>query len=95
MYTHNEVIREPMTFGNTLRNIRETDGLTQAEVSARLGMTRAHICDLEKGRKQISPERAARFAEELVYSSTLFVQLALQDQLPAAGLNITVDIQAA
>lgn len=89
------LIGEPMSFANTLRNIRETDELTQAEVADVVGVTRAHICDIEKGRKFVSPERAARFAKALGYSEAQFVRLALQDQVRAAGLKMTVRIDAA
>jgi antitoxin HigA-1 len=85
----------PMTLGNTLRAIREADELSQAELARRLGITRSHICDIEKGRKVVSAERAAHIAKTLGYSPTVFVQLALQDQLREAGLKMKVEINAA
>jgi transcriptional regulator with XRE-family HTH domain len=90
-----DLIGEPMTFASTLRAIRETDNLTQAGVAKMLKMTRAHICDIEKGRKLVSPERAAKFARALGYSPAQFVRLALQDQVRAAGLDMTVKVEAA
>jgi len=60
-----------------------------------LGISRSHLCDIEKGRKIVSPERAARFAQSLGYSEQQFVRLALQDQLLHVGLRFTVDIKAA
>ena len=33
-----------------------------------LGVSRSHICDIEKGRKVVSPERAAKWANVLGYS---------------------------
>ena len=91
----NEIVDEPMTFASTLRMIRETDELSQAEVARRVGVTRAHICDIEKGRKLVSPERAARFAKVLGYGPEQFVRLALQDQVQAAGLKLRVKVEAA
>ena len=90
-----QLIGEPMTLGNALRAIRETDEISQAELGRRIGATRSYVCDVEKGRKLVSAERAARLAEALGYSSTLFVQLALQDQLRDAGLDMEVKINAA
>ena len=90
-----EVIGEPMTFADTLKTIRETDELTQGQVAELIGVTRSHICDIEKGRKLVSPERAARFAKVLGYSPEQFVRLALQDQIRSAGLNMEVKVEAA
>jgi len=49
-----------------------------------LAVTRAHICDIEKGRKFVSPARTVRFAKILGYSEKQFVRLALQDQIREA-----------
>ena len=51
--------------------------------------------DIEKGRKAVSPERAARFAKVLGYSEARLVQLALQDLVNRGGLNLRVDVIAA
>ena len=91
----NKVVGEPMTFANTLRMIRECDELTQADVARRVGVTRAHISDIEKGRKLVSPERAAKFAKVLGYSSKQFVRIVLQDQVRIAGLKLRVTVEAA
>jgi plasmid maintenance system antidote protein VapI len=58
-------------------------------------VSKAHLCDIEKGRKVVSPERAARFAELLGYSADQFVRLALQDVVDRAGLHYTVQVTAA
>jgi hypothetical protein len=49
-----------------------------------------HLCDIEKGRKSVSPERASRFARELGYSEEQFVRLALQQLVEVAGLKFQV-----
>ena len=90
-----DLIGDPMSFASVLRTIRETDGLTQAQVARKLRITRAHICDIEKGRKLVSPERAAKFARVLGYNPAQFVRLALQDQVSAAGLKMKVSVDAA
>ena len=60
-----------------------------------LGVSRSHLCDIEQGRRSVSPERAARFARALEQSEAQLVRLALQDQIRAAGLRLTVEVKAA
>jgi transcriptional regulator with XRE-family HTH domain len=53
--------------------------MSQAEFALRIGVSKSHICDIEKGRKHVSPMRAMQFAKILKYSEEQFVRLALQD----------------
>lgn len=85
-----DLIGEPMTLGSLLQTVRETDEIPQAELAKKLGISKSHLCDIEKGRKAVSPERAARFATELGYSEEQFVRLALQQMIEAAGLQFEV-----
>jgi transcriptional regulator with XRE-family HTH domain len=85
----------PLTFGGMLWSIRMCDELSQAEFARMLGVNRSHICDIEKGRKVVSPERAAAWARILEYPETVFVQLALQEQLDKAGVKMNVQVEAA
>lgn len=86
------LVGEALTLGSLLQTIRETDELSQAELAARLGVSKSHLCDIEKGRKAVSPERASRFALELGYSEEQFVRLALQQMIEAAGLDFQVGL---
>ncbi|MFH1018899.1 MAG: helix-turn-helix transcriptional regulator [Pseudomonadota bacterium] len=85
----------PLTFGRMLESIRKADGLSQAELARKLRISRAHLCDIEKGRRKITPERAVRFADILGYSVRQFVALVLEDELRDAGLNLKVQLEAA
>lgn len=85
----------PLSFGAALAAVREREGLSQVELAARLGISRSHLCDLEKGRKLVSPELAAKYASTLGHSERQFVRLALQDQVAKAGLRFKVTIDAA
>lgn len=85
----------PLTFGQAIAAIRKCDEIPQDECARRLRISKSHLCDIEKGRKAVSPERAAKWAAVLGYSETLFVQLALQAALDAAGLKYRVAIEAA
>lgn len=85
----------PLTLGAALGGLRELDAKSLAEFSKLLGISRAHLCDIEQGRRAVSPERAARFARALGQSEPQFVRLAIQDQIRSAGLKLTVEVKAA
>jgi transcriptional regulator with XRE-family HTH domain len=85
----------PLTLGAALSGLRESDDRSLAEFAKLLGVSRAHLCDIEQGRRAVSPERAARFAHALGQNEAQFVRLALQDQIRGAGLRLTVEVKAA
>ncbi|HRI64318.1 MAG TPA: helix-turn-helix transcriptional regulator [Polyangium sp.] len=85
----------PLTFGRLLEAIRVGEGISQAEFARRLGMSRSHLCDIEKGRKSVSLTRAAQLAKTLGYSEKQFVRLALQELVDEAGLKWVVKVEAA
>jgi antitoxin HigA-1 len=85
----------PVTLGRFLEAVRLGEELTQPAFAKKLGLSRSHLNDIEKGRKGVSPERAARFAKVLGYSRARLVQLALQDLVNRHGLKLLVDVNAA
>ena len=85
----------PVTFGKLLEAIRLGEEMTQPEFAKLLRLSKSHLNDIEKGRKAVSPERAARFAKILGYSEERFVALSLQAQIDNAGLKFKVDVKAA
>ena len=60
--------------------------------SARLGISKSQLCDIENDRKTVSPERAHKFARILGYSKKQFVKLALQKILDDAGIRMTAKV---
>ena len=84
----------PMTIGLFIRAFRESDGFSQTEYAKKLKISRANLCDIEKGRKLVSPERAAKFTRVLKVPEAALIQLALQDMLRAAHLNYRIEIKA-
>ncbi|MBI4842082.1 MAG: helix-turn-helix transcriptional regulator [candidate division NC10 bacterium] len=48
--------------------------MSQAVFANELGISPSHLCDIEKGRKVVSPERAVRFATILGRSQQQFVR---------------------
>ena len=84
-----------LTFGGFLRSIRGGERMTLAAFAGRLGVSRQNLCDVEHGRRSVSPARAAEWAQVLGYSEAQFVRLALQDQISQAGLKLRVSVDAA
>jgi transcriptional regulator with XRE-family HTH domain len=77
----------PLTLGRLLQSIRLGEELSLDAFASQLGVSRANLCDIEKGRRGVSAERAAEWATKLGYHRGQFVELALQAQLDAAGLS--------
>lgn len=90
-----KVVGAPLTLGRALESVRKTEELSQDECARKLGVSKSHLCDVEKGRKTVSPERAAKWARVLGYPESVFVRLAIQGELDAAGLKYKVEIEAA
>jgi plasmid maintenance system antidote protein VapI len=85
----------PLTFGRLLASIREGEDMSHVNFAKMLGVSRSHLCDIEKERKSVGPARAARFAKRLGYPPETFVRLALQGQVEEAGLKLNVKVDAA
>lgn len=85
----------PLTPGGLLQSIRLSEEMSQSAFAKKLGISPSHLCDIEKGRKVVSPERAARFAAILGRSQEQFVRLALQGLVDETGLKMKVDVAAA
>jgi transcriptional regulator with XRE-family HTH domain len=87
-----EELDGPLTFGEALRSIRVCDEETQEHFAARLGISKQHLCDLEKGRRMVGPARAASWGKLLGYGEATFVRLALRALLEAEGVPYDVKI---
>jgi transcriptional regulator with XRE-family HTH domain len=85
----------PVSFGQLLAALRDSEAQSLEEFAARLGVSRQHLHQLEGGRKRVSPERAVRFARALGHSEFYFLQLALQDLVNDAGVSAKVEVRAA
>ncbi|MEZ4741686.1 MAG: helix-turn-helix transcriptional regulator [Bdellovibrionota bacterium] len=77
----------PLTIGGLLWAIREGEELSMAAFAEQLGISRSHLNDIEKGRKPVSPQKAAEYALTLGYSDQQFIRLALQDLLNRNDLD--------
>ncbi len=85
----------PLTFGRLLASIRSCDEISSVDLAKKMKISRAHLCDIEKGRRVVTPETAARFAKVLGYSVSQFVACVLEEQLRKMGLKLTVEVRAA
>ena len=82
-----------MTFARMLRSLRKCEDLSQTEFARQLGISKQYLCDIERGRKGVSPGKAKKFAKLLGYSQERFIQLSLQDQLDHAGIKLSVHLE--
>jgi hypothetical protein len=53
------------------------------------------LCDIEKGRKGVSPEKAEQIAKAIGVPRALLIRLSIEESLRAAGLRYTVEIKPA
>lgn len=90
-----EVAGRPLTLGGLLESIRVGEEMSQTAFAKKLGVSPSHLCDIEKGRKVVSPGRAARFAKVLGRSREQFVRLSLQELVDEAGLKMKVNVEDA
>ena len=89
-----ESISGPLTLGSLLHSIRMGEETSQVEFAARLEISKQNLCDIEHGRRFISPKMAEGFSKKLGYSSAQFVRLCLQDMLKRDGIDYEVELAA-
>ena len=90
-----KLARGSLTFSRLLEAIRLGEEMSQVSFAKKLGISRSHLCDIEKGRKTVSPARAAKFARILGYSDKQFIGLVLQDLVQKDGLKLKITVEAA
>ncbi|MDG0816430.1 helix-turn-helix domain-containing protein [Bdellovibrio svalbardensis] len=84
----------PLTLGSVLNSLRLAEDMTQAQMAKKLRISTAHLSQIEKGHKFLSPERAQAFAKKLGHSPVMFVKYSLQDQLTRAKLPYKIVLEA-
>jgi transcriptional regulator with XRE-family HTH domain len=84
-----------LTVGELLHTFRMTDELSLKEFGKRIGVSVANLCDIEKGRKGVSPKKAEQIALAIGVPPALLIRLALEESLKAAGLKYKVEIKPA
>ena len=84
-----------LTVGSFLRSWRMSEGLSLKEFGKLIGLSGANLCDIEKGRKGVSPEKAEHIAKVLDIPPTLLIRMAIEESLQSAGLKYRVEIKPA
>lgn len=81
-----------ISFGEMLLSFRLAQEITQVEMAEKLKISKQDLCNIEKGRKIVSVERAVSFAKTLKIPARIFAKYVLQDQLQRIGLKGKVEI---
>jgi transcriptional regulator with XRE-family HTH domain len=84
-----------LSVGELLRTWRTSEETSLKDFGKRIGMSVANLCDIEKGRKGVSPGKAERIAKAIGVPSVLLVRLAIEESLKAAGLRYKVELKPA
>ena len=85
----------PISFGGFIRSARTMKNKTQNEMAEFLGIAKGTLCDIEKGRQNVSVELAAKIAKKCGLSESLAVECSVRDQLNKYGLKLQVQIKKA
>lgn len=90
-----EKLAGKLTLPKLIMSIRQGEELSQVEFAKMLGISRQYLCDIEHGRRFVSPKAAATFAKKLGYSPQQFVRLCLQDLVNRDGLKLKINVEDA
>jgi transcriptional regulator with XRE-family HTH domain len=84
-----------LNVGEFLHVWRTTEEMSLKEFGKLVGLSVANLCDIEKGRKGVSPEKAEQIAKSIGVPPALLVRLSIEEGLKAAGLKYTVEVKPA
>jgi len=85
----------PSTLGDFLAGTRRLEQATQENFAKKLGISRARLCDIEKGRRTVSVDMAVKFAKALRMPAESLVALVLQETVDKANVKLRVVVKAA
>ncbi len=85
----------PLTVGEFLHTWRVSEEMSLKDFGKLIKMSVANLCDIEKGRKGVSPEKAEKIAKAIGVPPALLVRLAIEESLQAAGLKYKVELKPA
>lgn len=85
-------ITSHISFGEMIQAFRHSREYSQIELADLLEISKQDLCNIEKGRKLVSVERAIGFAHSLKQPIKTFAKYALQDQLHKAGIKGEIEI---
>lgn len=82
----------PLTVGQALNSHRLCEELTLTAMGETLGISRQTLNDIERGRRRVSPRKAAEFGHALGEVPEIWARMALEEQLRAAGIEASVEV---
>jgi DNA-binding XRE family transcriptional regulator len=90
-----EKIYGAFSFATYMLGVRTTLDLSQVKMAKKLGISKAALCEIEKGRTLVSPQAASRYAKKAGFSETVALEACFQDQLRKANIKKRVKIEDA
>lgn len=88
-----EMLGYKPTFGTMLYSIRKCEEMSLSSFAKLLKITPQKLCDIEKGRRIVSPKTAVEFAKILADSPEYFVIKCLQDMLTRDNIDIQLSVK--
>lgn len=85
----------PLSFATYMLGIRTTLDLSQVEMAKKIGISKAALCEVEKGRTLVSAQAAVRYAKKAGFSEKVALEACFQDQLRKANIKKRVKIEDA
>lgn len=82
-----------LTVGEFLHAWRASEEMSLKDFGVLIGLSVANLCDIEKGRKGVSPEKAEQIARAIGVPPALLIRLSIEERFLAAGLNYSVEIK--
>ncbi len=82
------------SFGEFVRDIRESDEMSQAKLAKRMHVSRQFINAIEKDKANISLEMAIKIARALGYPYEAFVEVFLNNMLRKSGIKKVVHLES-
>ncbi len=85
-------LKGPFSFAMYMLGVRTTLGLTQVDMAKKIGISKAALCEIEKGRTLVSPEAASKYSKKAGFSEVLALEACFQDQLTKAKIKRIVKV---
>ena len=90
-----KILKKKTAFGNMIAALRKCDEISQSSLAKKIKMSRAQLCDIEKGRRTATLSKAKDFARIMGYSEAQFVSQVLSDMVAEAGYVAEIKLRAA
>ena len=80
--------KELITMAMLIKSHRTRVGMTQTEMGEALGVTRAFICDIEKGRRNFAVSSVIEVSEALGINPEIVFKIMLRDVADKNGFEV-------